>query len=80
VLPAIRDGGARTYPWAALKSRWQLGRALVDGRQGAREAGRARPGFVAASVINPFGIILGVMFNQHYLQVLGAQTEPDGSR
>jgi len=27
-------------------------------------------GFVTASVVDPFGNILGVMYNQHYLQVL----------
>ncbi|MCF2525845.1 VOC family protein [Yinghuangia soli] len=33
------------------------------------------PGFVTASVVDPFGNILGVMYNQHYLDVLGARTE-----
>jgi predicted enzyme related to lactoylglutathione lyase len=28
------------------------------------------PGFVTASVVDPFGNILGVMYNQHYLDVL----------
>lgn len=28
------------------------------------------PGFVTASVVDPFGNILGVMFNQHYLDIL----------
>jgi predicted enzyme related to lactoylglutathione lyase len=31
------------------------------------------PGFVTASVIDPFGNVLGVMYNQHYLDVLGGQ-------
>jgi predicted enzyme related to lactoylglutathione lyase len=30
------------------------------------------PGFVPASVVDPFGNILGVMFNQHYLDMLAA--------
>ena len=30
------------------------------------------PGFVTASVVDPFGNILGIMYNQHYLQVLSA--------
>ena len=30
------------------------------------------PGFVTASVVDPFGNILGVMYNQHYLEVLGS--------
>ena len=37
-------------------------------------------GHVAASVIDAFGIILGVTYNQHYLQVLGTQTESDDGR
>jgi catechol 2,3-dioxygenase-like lactoylglutathione lyase family enzyme len=28
------------------------------------------PGFVTASVLDPFGNVLGVMFNQHYLDML----------
>ncbi|GAB1645452.1 VOC family protein [Krasilnikovia sp. MM14-A1259] len=31
------------------------------------------PGFVTASVIDPFGNILGVMYNQHYLDVAEAR-------
>lgn len=32
------------------------------------------PGFIAASVIDPFGNLLGVMYNRHYLEVLAART------
>jgi predicted enzyme related to lactoylglutathione lyase len=28
------------------------------------------PGFVTASVVDPFGNIVGVMYNRHYLEVL----------
>ena|ERR1700754_1111657 len=28
------------------------------------------PGYVTASVVDPFGNVLGVMFNQHYLDIL----------
>lgn len=31
------------------------------------------PGFVTASVVDPFGNILGVMYNQHYLDILGSR-------
>ena len=31
------------------------------------------PGFVTASVVDPFGNVLGVMYNQHYLDVLASQ-------
>ncbi|MFK4731058.1 VOC family protein [Agromyces mediolanus] len=29
------------------------------------------PGFVTASVVDPFGNVLGIMFNRHYLDVVG---------
>lgn len=31
------------------------------------------PGFVTASVIDPFGNVLGLMFNQHFLDVTAAR-------
>jgi predicted enzyme related to lactoylglutathione lyase len=31
-------------------------------------------GFVTASVVDPFGNILGIMFNPHYLEVLASMT------
>lgn len=39
--------------------------------QGIREWG---PGFVTASVVDPFGNILGVMTNKHYLDVVAGRT------
>ncbi len=37
------------------------------------EAPRDRgAGFITASVVDPFGNILGIMYNPHYLQVLGS--------
>lgn len=33
------------------------------------------PGFVTASVVDPFGNILGVMYNQHYLEMLESRPE-----
>jgi len=30
-------------------------------------------GFVTASVVDPFGNVLGVMFNPHYVEVLAAR-------
>jgi predicted enzyme related to lactoylglutathione lyase len=31
------------------------------------------PGFTTASVVDPFGNVLGVMYNQHYLDVLSSR-------
>lgn len=33
---------------------------------------RGDSGFITASVIDPFGNILGIMYNPHYLEILGA--------
>ena len=32
-------------------------------------------GFVTASVVDPFGNILGIMYNPHYLEILNSQNE-----
>ena len=32
-------------------------------------------GFVTASVVDPFGNVLGIMYNPHYLEVLGSIRE-----
>jgi predicted enzyme related to lactoylglutathione lyase len=34
------------------------------------------PGFTTASVVDPFGNVLGIMHNRHYLEVLGALHRP----
>lgn len=31
------------------------------------------PGFVTASVVDPFGNVLGIMFNRHFLDILAAR-------
>lgn len=68
--PATRPGGAVIY-WhvddieAAVKN-------LLE--RGAREYEPITPrthGFVTASVVDPFGNILGIMYNPHYVEVLG---------
>jgi hypothetical protein len=41
---------------------------------GVRERG---PGFVTASVVDPFGNVLGIMYNRHYL---GGSCQPRGPR
>ncbi|MEP7291812.1 MAG: VOC family protein [Chloroflexota bacterium] len=33
---------------------------------------RGESGFITASVVDPFGNILGIMYNPHYLEILGA--------
>jgi catechol 2,3-dioxygenase-like lactoylglutathione lyase family enzyme len=50
---------------AAFDRLLSLGATAVEGPT---ERG---PGFVTASVRDPFGNVLGVMYNRHYLDVLG---------
>ncbi|MCF0050572.1 VOC family protein [Dyadobacter sp. LJ53] len=32
-------------------------------------------GFVTASVVDPFGNVLGIMYNKHYLDILGSKNQ-----
>lgn len=45
---------------------------LVEMGATLHEAPRNFGGFIAAAVIDPFGNILGIMYNPHYLEVLSA--------
>jgi predicted enzyme related to lactoylglutathione lyase len=64
-------GGAIVY-WHVDDIRATLARMLELGAttyEGLVERG---PGFVTASVVDPFGNVLGVMENAHYLEMLSA--------
>jgi len=64
-----QPGGAIVY-WAVDDVQAEFDRLVGLGatvHEGPVEYG---PGFVTASVVDPFGNILGVMLNQHYLDVL----------
>jgi predicted enzyme related to lactoylglutathione lyase len=69
---ATGPGGAILY-WHVDDVAATLERLLS---MGAREyealTHRGEAGFVTASVVDPFGNILGVMYNPHYLEVLGS--------
>lgn len=68
---AAEPGGAIVY-WHVDDVAVALDRLLSLGAtqlQGITERG---PGFVTASVVDPFGNVLGIMYNRHYLDVLDA--------
>jgi predicted enzyme related to lactoylglutathione lyase len=68
---ASEPGGAVVY-WHVDDVQAAFERLLSLGAK-QYEAPRERgPGFVTASVIDPFGNILGIMYNRHYLEVLEA--------
>ncbi|MGW5053438.1 VOC family protein [Actinokineospora sp. NPDC004072] len=64
-------GGAMVY-WAVDDVHAAFDRLLALGATQHLPPTEHGPGFVTASVIDPFGNILGVMFNQHYLAVLAS--------
>lgn len=64
-----QPGGVMTY-WHVDDVQASLDRLVALGAteyEGVVERG---PGFVTASVVDPFGNILGIMYNQHYLDIL----------
>ena len=72
--PGQEAGGTMTY-WAVDDVRAAYDRLLSMGATLNQEVRKHGPGFVTASVVDPFGNILGVMYNQHYLDVLGQSGE-----
>jgi predicted enzyme related to lactoylglutathione lyase len=65
-------GGAVIY-WHVDDVRAAVKRLESMGATVHEEPVERGPGFVTASVVDPFGNILGVMYNRHYLEVLGSQ-------
>ncbi|HEX6678240.1 MAG TPA: VOC family protein [Actinomycetes bacterium] len=73
--PAASAGGAVLY-WHVDDVRAAVEKLLSMGAkeyQPVTERGTA--GFVTAAVVDPFGNILGVMYNPHYLEVLRAREQ-----
>ena len=64
-------GGAIVY-WHVDDVPGAFAKLLVMGAQPYQAVTERGNGFVTASVIDPFGNILGIMYNPHYLAVLDA--------
>lgn len=67
---ADRPGGAIAY-WHVDEPREIYDRLVSMGATPYEPPVERGPGFITASVTDPFGNVLGVMYNQHYLDVLG---------
>jgi predicted enzyme related to lactoylglutathione lyase len=67
-------GGAIVY-WHVDDVQASFARLIGMGAAVHEEPVERGPGFVTASVADPFGNILGIMYNQHYLQVLGSTAQ-----
>jgi predicted enzyme related to lactoylglutathione lyase len=67
-----KPGGAVVY-WHVDDVQASFSRLLALGATAHEDPVERGPGFVTASVIDPFGNLLGVMYNQHYLDVLASR-------
>ncbi|MGH3715894.1 MAG: VOC family protein [Micromonosporaceae bacterium] len=65
-------GGVLAY-WAVDDVAAALERLVSLGAKQLMPVTEQGPGFVTASVIDPFGNVLGVMYNRHCLDVLGSR-------
>ncbi|MFJ6016381.1 VOC family protein [Streptomyces sp. NPDC092952] len=65
-------GGAIVY-WHVDDVPATLERLLSLGAKEYEPLMERGPGFVTASVTDPFGNVLGVMYNRHYLDMLGTR-------
>lgn len=63
--------GAITY-WHTDDLEGMLGRLLSLGAKEYQPVTQWGEGFITASVVDPFGNILGIMYNKHYLEMLKA--------
>jgi predicted enzyme related to lactoylglutathione lyase len=67
-----QPGGAIVY-WHVDDVQASFDRLLGLGATGYEKPVERGPGFVTASVLDPFGNILGVMYNRHYLEIAAAR-------
>jgi predicted enzyme related to lactoylglutathione lyase len=67
---AVGPGGAVMY-WHVDDLPATVERLLALGATEYQPTTKRGEGFVTASVVDPFGNVLGVMYNQHYLAVAG---------
>ena len=64
------NGSGAVCNWHVDNLEANLKRVLGMGAKLVEDITERGPGFVTASVIDPFGNVLGLMHNQHYLDIL----------
>src|SRR5262245_50247716 len=72
---AVGAGGVIVY-WHVDDVAASLERLVSLGAKQLQPVTERGPGFVTASVIDPFGNVLGIMYNRHYLEILGKRAGP----
>jgi predicted enzyme related to lactoylglutathione lyase len=73
--PTAGPAGAVMY-WHVDDVPAALGKLLTMGAKEHQAPVDRGAGFITASVVDPFGNILGIMYNPHYLDVLGTAGPP----
>ncbi|WP_147139586.1 VOC family protein [Stackebrandtia albiflava] len=71
-----REPGGAVMHWHVDDLPGSLDRLLAHGATAHRPITEHGEGFVTASVIDPFGNVLGVMYNRHYLDMLTDTVPP----
>jgi predicted enzyme related to lactoylglutathione lyase len=69
---AAGPGGAVVY-WHVDDVAATLARLVSLGAKPLEALTERGPGFVTASVVDPFGNVLGIMHNRHYLDILASR-------
>jgi predicted enzyme related to lactoylglutathione lyase len=69
-----RPAGVVAY-WHVDDLEATLARLLALGAKKLQDPTKQGEGFITASVLDPFGNVLGIMYNQHYLDVLATRPE-----
>ncbi|WP_214411548.1 VOC family protein [Sphaerisporangium fuscum] len=69
--PRPEEAGGAVIYWHVDDVEAAFERLLSLGATAYEKPVERGPGFVTASVVDPFGNVLGVMYNQHYLRVSG---------
>jgi predicted enzyme related to lactoylglutathione lyase len=70
---APREPGGAVVYWHVEDVHGSYERLLAMGASVYQEPTVRGEGFVTAAVVDPFGNLLGVMYNQHYLDMLAAR-------
>lgn len=70
---AAGPGGSIAY-WHVDDVAATLDRTVSLGAEQLEAVTERGPGFVTASVVDPFDNVLGIMYNRHYLEILDART------
>jgi predicted enzyme related to lactoylglutathione lyase len=70
---AAGPGGCIAY-WHVDDVAATLDRMVSLGAEQLEAVSERGPGFVTASVVDPFDNVLGIMYNRHYLEILDART------